>query len=757
MATIDAYLLEKLNTQQSSAAMDCDHHSLILAWAWSGKTRTLTYKIANLIYWHWIHPQNILAVTFTNKAANEMKERIQHIMKEIKERTDSKWTETDEISTQKEDIFDFDALLDTPTDALSSPSWGLPDYQRHDYKWIGTFHSIFLKILKIDIDKIGLGYTKQFTIYDTSDIGSLMKELIKKSGMSDRVEFRVMQWTISQRKSKWYLPQQAALYCETQSDERCLELYKKYQKRLQDANALDFDDLLMLPEHLFENSPETLSKRQSQFSHILVDEAQDTNTIQFELMRKLCNDDSVITFIGDDYQSIYRWRGAMMSNFLNVNQWRPNIVTYKLETNYRSKPHIVAAWNAIIKQNKIQYDKNVEPHRTWEDLIRVFTFSDEIDEATQIVELITKVKEEQDKQRSDFTILYRTNAQSSPFEQILIAEWIPYKVVGAFKFFERAEIKDVLSYIRYLLNPRDQVALKRIINTPKRWIGKTSVDQLEEIAVQAWVSMVDVLKNIDTYSGVLKPAAVSKFKSFANMIQNFIWLVDMVAPAQLIDEIIKGIHYEQYTIKVDWKEKWQERMDNLWQLINMASKYTDVGIEQLTLFMEEVALMTNIESGDEDPNAVRLMSVHGSKWLEFPYVFIVWLEENILPLWKAKFDDAELEEERRWMYVAITRAKDHLFLSHAQSRQQRWQIKYNQPSRFLEEIPEELLKRYDMSTWWSARYAWVEKSFNEWDRVTHKLFGPGTIVEVRWNVAIIRFDNPKFKVRKMEMRYLKAE
>jgi DNA helicase-2/ATP-dependent DNA helicase PcrA len=229
----------------------------------------------------------------------------------------------------------------------------------------------------------------------------------------------------------------------------------------------------------------------------------------------------------------------------------------------------------------------------------------------------------------------------------------------------------------------------------------------------------------------------------------------MVPPAQLIDQIIQGVKYEEYTKKVDGKEKWQERMDNLWQLINMASKYTDVGLEQLTLFMEEVSLMTSIEEWDEDPNAVRLMSVHGSKWLEFPYVFIVGLEENILPLWKAKFDEAELEEERRGMYVAITRAKDHLFLSHTQSRQQRWQIKYNQPSRFLEEIPEELIKRYDMSGSGSTRYI-TEKSFDDWDRIHHKLFGAWTIVEAWWDVAIIKFDNPKFKVRKMEMRYLKA-
>lgn len=756
MVSIDSYLLDKLNTQQAAAAMDCNHHSLILAGAGSWKTRTLTYKIANLIYGHGVEPQNILAVTFTNKAAGEMKERIQHIMKEIKEWSEwntEKWS--DSIPT--EDVFDFDELLWTSLPVATTRWNQLTEYRLYDYKRIGTFHSVFLKILKLDIDKLGMWYTKQFTIYDSSDSWSIMKELIKKSWMSDRVEFRVLQGAISQWKNKWYLPEQAVLYCETQSDERCVELYKKYQKRLKDGNALDFDDLLMLPKHLFENSPETLTKWQRQFRHILVDEAQDTNTIQFELMRKLCDDTAIITFIGDDYQSIYRWRGAMMSNFLNVDRRWPTIRTYKLETNYRSKPHIVAAWNAIIKKNKIQYDKNVEPHREWEDLIRVFTFADEIDEATQIVELITKVKEEQEKLRSDFTVLYRTNAQSSPFEQILIAEGIPYKVVGAFKFFERSEIKDVLSYVRYLLNPRDQVALKRIINTPKRWIGKTSVDQLEEIAIQHSYSMVDVLKNIDQYSAFLKPAAVTKFKWFSNMIQQFLGLIDMVTPAQLIEQIIWGIQYEQFALKVDGKEKAAERMDNLWQLINMASKYADIGQEQLILFMEEVSLMTSVESWEEDPNAVRMMSVHGSKGLEFPYVFIVWLEENILPLGKAKFDEAELEEERRWMYVAITRAQDHLFLSHAQSRQQRWQIKYNQPSRFLDEIPEELLKRYDMSSGWSARYAWSTKSFDEGDRVTHKLFWGGTIREVRWSVAIIKFDNTKFNIRKMEMRYLKSE
>lgn len=719
MPTMDKYLQWVLNEQQYDAASYVTWHSLILAWAWSGKTRTLTYKIANLIHGYGIHPSSILAVTFTNKAANEMKERLQEIIADL-------WS----------------------IEKVANNS-----YNPWDYKRIGTFHGVFLKILKQDIDKLWKKYTTWFTIYDAWDSASVLKKLLKEKDMADRVEFREASRIVSWWKNKWWLPEQAWLHCDSQLEEWVLELYKAYQSSLEEANALDFDDLLLQSKILFDTNSEVVSKRQDTFKHILVDEAQDTNAIQFSLMRQLVSPTATITFIGDDYQSIYRWRGAVMDNFLNVDKRWPSIKTFKLETNYRSKPHIVDAWNAIIKQNNKQYDKEVIPHREGKDFIRVFTFADEIDEATQIIELITKLKEENNKLRSDFTILYRTNAQSSPFEQILLTEWIPYTVVWAFKFFERSEIKDMVGYIKYLLNPKDTVALQRIINTPNRKIGKTTIAQLEETARAHFVSFNEVVHNIDKYGAWLKPAVQTKIKQFSTIMHSLISMIEMTSPWQLLDQLVKWTQYEQWVIKTDGKERAQERMDNIGQLINIATKYEKVWHESLVQFLEEISLMTSLEDNTtETPDAIRLMSVHASKWLEFPYVFIVWLEDWIFPLPKAKYDDAELEEERRWMYVAITRAKDHLFLSYAQSRQQRWQIKYNPPSRFLEELPETLIKRYDM--WWqSTRVTWPSR--DEGDTVHHKLFGDWVILEVWGNVVIVKFNNPKFGVRKMEGKFLK--
>lgn len=736
------YLKGKLNDQQYKAAMYTSWHSLILAGAGSGKTRTLTYKIANLIHGTKTHPSQILAVTFTNKAANEMKTRLQEIMADIQEHV---WQDQ-----AQDDVwwFDFDAL--TSGEITNKPSH--QQYQQRDYKWIGTFHSIFLKMLKKDIDKLGMKYTKQFSIYDSSDIAALIKGTLKRKDMADRLERRAVQRTISWWKWQWWLPEQAALHCESQMDEWTLSIYQEYQKALEDGNALDFDDLLMLPWKLFSTSPETLAKWQEQFKYILVDEAQDTNTIQFDLMKKLTWKHGNITFIGDDYQSIYRWRGAKMSNFLNVQQRWPSIETFKLETNYRSKPHIVEAGNTIIKMNTQQYDKEVVPHRTGEDSIRIFGFADEVDEAMQIIELIVKIKEEQEKQWSDFTILYRTNAQSSPFEQILLTDGIPYTVVGAFKFFERQEIKDIVSYVKYLLNPKDSIALKRIINTPSRKIGKTTIEQLEAIWYENNTNLADVIAHIQTHAAGIKPAVQTKITNFNNILQSMLHTMDMLSPKQLLEQIVQWIQYKQHLIKSDGEEKAEERMENIGQLINIAWKYEAVWRDAIIQFMDEISLMTNIEEqGKDQIDAIRLMTVHASKWLEFPYVFIVGLEEWVFPLPKAKFDDAELEEERRWMYVAITRAKDHLFMSYANSRQQRWQIKYNPPSRFLEELPENLVKRYDL---WSKAKRSMWPKFDEWDAIKHKLFWPGKILELWDEVAIIKFENPKFGLRKLETRFL---
>ncbi len=763
---IESYLKAKLNDEQYLAAMYTEGHSLILAWAGSGKTRTLTYKIANLIYGKWVHPSRILAVTFTNKAAQEMKERLQTIMSDLRDGGAwSTWSSAEEDGPPLVDEnawgalapdFDFDQLIGTEGSSSStSAAWSLPHYHWRDYQRIGTFHSVFLKLLKEDIEHLGKAYNKQFTVYDSNDSDALTRTLLKQHNMTDRVELKEARGKISSRKNGALNPSQAAHQCETQMDERILHIYESYQKALEEANAVDFDDLLLLPKELFVHNPEILRKRQQKFQYILVDEAQDTNAIQFELMRLLVGEKGNITFIGDDYQSIYRRRGAVMDNFLRVDKRRPDIRTFKLETNYRSKPHIVEAGNAIILNNQKQYEKNVVAHRTGSDKIRIFTFADEIDEAIQVIDLITKLKEEAGLLWADFTILYRTNAQSSPFEQILLTEGIPYKVVGAFKFFERVEIKDILSYVRYLLNPKDTVSLKRIINTPKRSIGQTTIDQIEQMAFQLDMPFSDLIASIDTYGKDIPAGTRGKISLFNTLLEDLKRNVAQSTPAELVEHIVKATGYKAYVLKVDGEEKGKERMENIGQLVNIASRYEGVWLDALYQLMEEISLMTSLEDTSvEQADAVKLMTVHSSKWLEFPYVFITWLEEGIFPLPKAKFDNEELEEERRGMYVAITRAKDHLFLSHATSRQQRGQIKYNPPSRFLDEIPMELLKRYDLAWKWQRSSG---PSRDEGDRIKHKLFWPGTVLEVWDKIVIVKFDNPKFGVRKLEWRFLSAE
>jgi len=751
---INTYLQEKLNEQQYAAASYVTWNSLILAGAGSGKTRTLTYKIANLIYGHQVEQDAILAVTFTNKAAAEMRERLEHIIADMKAK--KTWSDQSDDSSPNDEFW---APADFVPPEAQLPSWMGWTQQ---YQWIGTFHSIFLKILKQDIEEIGYLRKKNFVIYDSGDSMSLIKSIIKSKKYGEIVDAKDAKFHISQRKNKGFHPEQAGLHCETQSEEWILEVYQEYWKQCQDANALDFDDLLLLPKLLFDKAPAVLAKRQDKFSHILVDEAQDTNTIQFDLMKQLSEGKNklakTITFIGDDYQSIYRWRGAVMQNFLSLEKLRPGIETFKLEINYRSLPHIVEAGNAIIKKNKVQYEKNIKAFREGDKHIRVFEFADERDEAAQIIEMITKVKEEADKTRSDFTILYRTNAQSVAFEQVCIAESIPYKIVWWRKFFERKEVKDILSYVKFLSNPSDSLALKRIINTPGRGIGKTSIEHCEAIGVENQLSFSQVVMNIELHEAALKPAAYKKFLKFKVMIQMMLANLAMQTPSELIDQITRGINYEARAIKQDGKEKGEERMANIGQLINMATRFTDSGLETVNIFLDEVSLMTSIEEAStEEAEAIKMMSVHGSKGLEFPYVFIVGVEENILPLAKAKFDDAELEEERRGMYVAITRAQDHLFLSYAASRMQRWQLKYNQPSRFIEEIPEHLVKKYTMSNASAYQSTSAGKDRDEGERVKHKLFGPWVILEVRDRICIVRFDNPKFNVRKLEGKWLKDE
>ncbi len=746
---IKTYIAEQLNEEQTKAALHTETSGLIIAGAGSWKTRVLTYKIAYLIRGKDISITRILAVTFTNKAANEMRERLIKISKEISA------IKTDAAPKNMEITGDsIDDFLQSIETASPSTSYLLPPTS---LKRIGTFHSIFLKILKEDIDKLERKYTKNFGILDTNETQTAIKDILKRMNLQDVYKVNEIKGFISIQKNNGVEPKMFLSNSKSDYDQHMGQIYEEYQKALEKANSLDFDDLLMLPYLLFKKNKETLTKRQNKFDFILVDEAQDTNRIQFELMKMMTGWWANITMIGDDFQSIYGRRWALMENFLNVKRYRPDIQMFKLQINYRSKPHIVQAGNHIIKHNVNQYQKEIIPHRTGEDKITIFSHGSEMDEAANIVDMIKKMKEgNKIKSRGNIAILYRTNAQSSPFEQLFLQEGIPYKVYGAFKFFERKEVKDIISYIKQLLNPADSISLKRILNIPNRKIWKTTLDGLEEHAIIQNVTLIDILGQVAQNSPTIKvtPQAKKGIQEYLHtMIALQEYMKDNTASAT-IETLIKKIKYRDYLIKEEGSETIaDEKFENIGQIINMAEKYVEKGEDALRQFLEEVALLSDISENEQgDIDAVKLMTVHSSKGLEFPIVFVCGLEDYVFPLGNAMMEPKLLEEERRLMYVAVTRAKDILFLSHAHSRMTRGQTKNNPPSRFLDEIPEELKKKFDLG--WEASTKWP--NIEEGDIVKHKLFGTWYVLEVRNNLAIVKFHNSKFWVRKIEMRFLQV-
>ncbi|MFC2695927.1 MAG: ATP-dependent helicase [Candidatus Absconditicoccaceae bacterium] len=760
------YIASNLNEEQTLAALHTKTSSLIIAGAGSGKTRVLTYKIAYLIRGLQLPVQRILAVTFTNKAANEMKERLIKLGDEI-------LSQNFDQGKQQEKA-DSDNLSDFLSEMQNS-SKIQKGLEARELKWIGTFHSIFLKILKEDIEALGRKFTKNFGILDSDDSSKIIRDLLKRFALSDTFKPQEVKGFISTQKNNGNTAELFLKHTNGNYEASMGKLYQEYEKELEKANSLDFDDLLLLPYLLFKQDEKILKKWQNAFDYILVDEAQDTNWIQFELMKLISGTGANITLIGDDFQSIYGWRGALMENFLNVKQYRPDIQMFKLQTNYRSKPHIVNAGNAVIKQNKNQYEKNIVAHREGNDKITIFNHNTDIDEAANTVELIKQMKaKEKLKSRGQVAILYRTNAQSGNFETMFIQEGIPYKIFGAFKFFERKEIKDILAYLKVINNPFDTVSLKRVLNIPNRKIGKTSEERLEDYANSLGVSLYEVLamlaqlsdtKTIEQETGIklMNPA----FEGIKNFIQTFEALTTALKtlnPADFIELILKKTDYKNYLIKEEGNDQAaEEKYENVGQLINMASKYefgasnanqevVSSGEELLRRFLEEVTLMVDtIENKDENTDAVKLMTVHSSKGLEFPVVFIVGAEDSVFPLANAMLEPKLLEEERRLMYVAITRAKDVLFISHAQSRMTWGQTKMNPESRFLSELPSELIKHYDL-TQGSSRA--VQSSIAEGATVRHKLFGTGYVLEIWNNMGIVKFHNPKFGLRKVELRFL---
>lgn len=651
--------LDELNDAQKEAVENLDGPMMIIAGAGSGKTRVLTYRIAHLIN-NGVDPFKILALTFTNKAAKEMKERISEI-------------------------------------AGSSDAQAI---------WMGTFHSVFAKILRIEAALIG--YPNNFTIYDTSDSKNLLKSIIKDLGFDDKVyKPNLVQNRISSAKNNLV---SAAAYKENseivaedrmRSMPHTHEIYARYEQRCFRAGAMDFDDLLFKTNELLRDFPEVLNKYQHKFSHILVDEYQDTNFSQYLIVKKLAALRENLCVVGDDAQSIYAFRGANIENILNFKRDYPDYKLFKLEQNYRSTQTIVEAANSIISKNKDQIQKNVWTSNNQGNQIKVMGVLTDSEEGKLVANSIYERQTSEGCQYTDFAILYRTNAQSRSFEESLRKLNIPYKIYGGLSFYQRKEIKDILAYCRLTANHNDEEALKRVINYPKRGIGKTSIDKAIIQASEHQVSLWSVLSEPSKYGLEINAGTFSKIKNFTTMIRAFRTGLDNKSAYDLGNEIAKSTGLLK-DLHDDKTPEGVSRYENVQELLNAMKEFSDSAeegeIKALSDFLIDVALLTNADNEkEEDKNTVTLMTIHAAKGLEFAYVYIVGLEENLFPSQMSLHSRSDLEEERRLFYVALTRAQKEAMLSYAQSRYRWGNLIYCEPSRFLEEIDEKYLDRQEVA------------------------------------------------------------
>lgn len=644
-------ILNELNEVQAQAVSTTDGPVMIIAGPGSGKTRVLTYRIAYLIQ-KGIDPFRILSLTFTNKAAAEMRERIQQI-----------------IGGEARNIF------------------------------MGTFHSVFARILRMDAHK--LGYPTNFTIYDTDDAKNLLKGIIKEEGLNDKLyKASNVYFRISSAKNSLIGPEDYQnnpdLVTEDQQMGRPLvgKLYEKYQNRLFKAGAMDFDDLLVKMYELLDNFPEVLYKYQHRFTHLMIDEFQDTNFAQYSIVKKLSAVHENICVVGDDAQSIYAFRGATIANILNFEKDYPDLKIFKLEQNYRSTPFIVHAANEVIGKNQNQIRKLIWTDKNDGDKIKVFRASSESEEGKMVAESILEQKMRHLLNNQDFAILYRTNSQSRALEESLRRLNIPYRIYGGLSFYQRKEIKDFVAYLRVLVNPHDEEAIKRVLGLTKG-IGNTTVDRIIVGANQFNVSMWDMIKRPEKIPQITKSAYQMLF-NFGMMMQSF----QVQLKTKNAYEIAEMIGRQTGLIENLFQDKTSEgigRYENVQELLSGIKAYTlsekpvleedEVAPENdLAAYLQQISLLTDQDAKDDDPNKVKMMTIHASKGLEFPSVFVVGLEENLFPSMLSLNTRDELEEERRLFYVAITRAQDRLFLSYANSRFKFGSIQYNDVSRFIEEV-----------------------------------------------------------------------
>ena len=644
--------LEQLNESQREAVLYCDGASLVIAGAGSGKTRVLTYKIAYLLQEKGLKPYNILALTFTNKAAREMKERIGRLVGE-------------EVAR---------------------------------YLQMGTFHSIFSRILRAEADKIG--YSSNFTIYDQTDSRSLVKSICKEMQLDDK-QYKPSSVAdqISMAKNHLILPQQfvgSSLF--NPKLPRVSEIYQRYTERCRQANAMDFDDLLVQIYLLFENHEDVRKKYVEKFQYVLVDEYQDTNHTQQKIVYQLTRERQRVCVVGDDAQSIYSFRGANIDNILNFNTSYNNTKLFKLEQNYRSTQLIVQAANSLIRKNERQIPKDVYSKNECGDKLTLKPAYSDKEEAMIVCNDIVRLKRQDHCEYSDFAILYRTNSQSRSFEEQMRKMNIPYRIYGGMSFYQRKEIKDVIAYFRLVCNPNDEEALKRIINYPTRGIGDTTLSKIISTATAYGVSLWQVVSQPILFHLELSKGTAAKVEAFRQLIEGWVSRVATEDAYQLGHAIImeSGISKDIYCSRNPEDIARQENLEEfLGGMQDFVESRKEEGLHDQTSlgdFLQEVALLTDLDSeGDEEQSKVSLMTIHSAKGLEFPTVFVVGLEENIFPSPMCTDSMRQLEEERRLLYVAITRAEKHCILTCAQNRFRFGRIEYDSPSRFIRDIDPSLL------------------------------------------------------------------
>ncbi len=702
-------LLNGLNPQQQKAVKTLDGPLLLMAGAGSGKTRVLTHRIAYLMVEKGVNPYNILAITFTNKAAREMRERIQKMMGGA----------ADEI-------------------------------------WISTFHSMCVRILRRDIDR--LGYNRNFTILDSTDQQSVIKSILKDRNMdTKKFDPRAILGTISSAKNELITPEEYAKTAGDYFSQQVSEVYTEYQRRLRKNNALDFDDLIMTTITLFMRVPDVLEYYQRKFQYIHVDEYQDTNRAQYMLVKLLAQRFKNLCVVGDSDQSIYRWRGADITNILSFEKDYPNAKVIMLEQNYRSTKKILLAANKVIQNNTNRKPKNLWTENPDGNKIVYYRADSEQGEAQFVIGKIQEMQR-QGRKLSDIAILYRTNAQSRVIEESFLKSNIDYSIVGGIKFYDRKEIKDILAYLRLISNPDDDISLQRIINVPKRAIGATSIDKIANFAMTHDMSMYQALEMIDMIG--LSPKAAKSAAEFRDIITNYTRQQEYLSVTELVEEVLDKSGYREM-LKAEKSLESQSRLENLDEFLTVTKSFEESNEDKsLVAFLTDLALVADIDrlddEGQKKTDFVTLMTLHSAKGLEFPVVFLIGMEEGVFPHSRSLMEEAEMEEERRLAYVGITRAEEELFITNAQMRTLFGRTNINPESRFIKEIPAELIEdaapkakrpspfgdrpaastprqpqRSAVVRPVSASNGGAEISWKVGDKAQHGKWGTGTVVSVK--------------------------